>query len=116
MNISHATHRVQSLCHAFRIAVLATLTELRATRNRVPCHLSPLDIRSCRHSKVSEWKVLYRGVMISRKAAVETIRLQSPSKACVQAHDGRRRRASTIPSACCSPPLQHSHWRWRSEE
>jgi hypothetical protein len=36
-------HSLEPLCHSFGITILATRTDLGATRDRVPCYVGPFD-------------------------------------------------------------------------
>jgi hypothetical protein len=49
VDVASATHRIQALRHPLCVAMLATLTDLYATSNRVPGHLCPFNRRSCGH-------------------------------------------------------------------
>lgn len=41
--VTHIAHRLQPARHPFGVAVRAAITNLGATRDRIPCGLSPLD-------------------------------------------------------------------------
>src|SRR5687768_5857202 len=42
--IAVAAHGFQALSHALGVAVLASLADLRATRDRIPRHFRPFDV------------------------------------------------------------------------
>lgn len=45
INVSKTSHRLQSFGHAFCIAVLASGTDLRASRHRIPSYFRPFNWR-----------------------------------------------------------------------